>query len=88
MFFQSRNYSVNISKIYTFILDTPCTCIYSMYLKFLNTFRSELPHIKTRKKVHINLGPQEKNLIFEVQPPRSPDLNPLVFYLCGHLKKP
>ena len=37
------------------------------------------------KKVHINICPQT---VFEVQPPRSPDLNPFHFYLWGHLKTP
>jgi hypothetical protein len=27
-----------------------------------------------------------KHLVFVVQPPRSPDLSPLNFCLCGHLK--
>lgn len=29
-----------------------------------------------------------KHSIFEVQPPRSPNFNPLGFYLCGHLQTP
>jgi len=29
-----------------------------------------------------------KNLYLDVQPPRSPDLNPLGFYLWRHLKTP
>jgi len=29
-----------------------------------------------------------KQLLFDVQLPRSPDLNPLGFYLCRHLKTP
>jgi hypothetical protein len=27
-----------------------------------------------------------EHLVFDVQPPRSPDLSPLDFYLWGHLK--
>jgi len=35
------------------------------------------------KKVHINTCPQT---FFELQPPRSPDLSPLDFYVWGHIQ--
>jgi hypothetical protein len=41
------------------------------------------PH-KTRK-IFISIYVRE-HLIFKVQPPRSPELSPLDFYVWGHLK--
>jgi hypothetical protein len=52
------------------------------YVNAWINLKGEFPH-QNGKKVHINICPQT---VFEVQPPRSPDLNPFHFYLWGHLK--
>jgi hypothetical protein len=54
-----------------------------MYLKCLGTLQEWVIHSKRKRNFHIDVRPQT---VFEIQPPRSPELNPLDFYLWEHLK--
>jgi hypothetical protein len=53
--------------------------LYAVYLKF----QERVPHTKTRKKVRIYVCQQ--TLSFRGAAQEHIDLNPLDFYLCGHL---
>jgi len=54
--------------------------------KCLGIFQEWYPHVKRKKKIHIDIDHQ--TFVFEVQPSRSPKVNPLDFYIWGGGIKP
>jgi hypothetical protein len=73
-----------VLSIDKFLLLLTVMLTYRKYVKGLNKCMEWVLH-KLEKKVRINICPQT---VFEVQPPRSPDLSPLDLYLWGHFKIP
>ena len=58
------------------------------YLKCLDRLQEWVPHTNTRKKRSYQYTCVYKYFVLDVQPPRPPDLNYLVFLSVGHVKIP